>query len=159
MATSGKSTIGPLVSKELNMTFIDTDSIIEQKYNKSLGQLLEDIGNEKFIIEESSVISSLSCTNTCISTGGSVVYSHTAMKFLKQIAHIVFINLSYPKIENRLASIDIKSRGIVIEKGKNLFDIYSERKPLYSIYADYTIEADDKSIEELVAEITGIFRG
>jgi shikimate kinase len=156
MAACGKSTIGVLIAKALDMTFIDTDLIIQQKYGKLLGQLLEDIGSKEFIIKESNVICSLDCTNSCISTGGSVVYSDKAMNYLKQIADIVYINLSYPIIKKRLADIDIKGRGIVIDKGKTLFDVYSERKVLYSKYADYTIDADDKSIEELVTQIISL---
>ena len=81
-----------------------------------------------------------------------------AMSFLKQIADIVFINLSYPNIEKRLAETDIQSRGIVIDNGKTLFDVYNDRKILYSKYADYTIEADEKSIENLVTQIIGSFK-
>lgn len=157
MTACGKSTIGALIAKELGMTFIDTDLTIQQKYGKPLWQLLEDVGSKQFIIKESKVICSLDCINCCIATGGSAVYSDEAMNFLKQIAVIVYINLSYPNVEKRFADIDIKSRGIVMDNGTTLFDVYNERKILYSKYADYTIEADDKSIEELVAQIISLF--
>ncbi|MBH5316271.1 shikimate kinase [Paenibacillus sp. GSMTC-2017] len=157
MASCGKSTLGVLIAKELGMSFIDTDLIMQQTYGKPLWKLLDDYGSDQFIKKESHVICSLDCTNTCISTGGSAVYSEKAMTFLKQGSDIVFINLSHPNIEKRLANTDITSRGIVIENGKTLLEVYNERKILYSNYADYTIEADDKSLENLVADIVRLF--
>ena len=157
MAACGKSTIGALVAKALDMTFIDTDLTIQQEYGMPLWQILEEFGSTEFINRESKVICSLDCTNACISTGGSAVYSEQAMSYLKQTSEVVFIHLSYPSIEQRLAATDIPSRGIVIEEGRTLLDVYNERTPLYSKYADYTIEADGKAVEELVLEICSLF--
>ena len=148
MAGCGKSTIGVLLAKALNLTFIDTDLMIQQKYGLLLWQLLEQEGIEAFIAKESEIIRGLTCSSTCIATGGSVVYSPEAMAHLKQLATIVFIHVSYPVIEKRLA--DIKSRGVVIEKGKTLKDLYSEREPLYNQYADLIIDGDEPGIEALV---------
>ena len=159
MAGCGKSTIGVLIAQALDMAFIDTDHIMEHKFGKRLWQILEDNGSKEFIIQESEVICSLDCTNSVISTGGSAVYSDKAMSFLKQNADILFIDLSYPNIKKRLENTDIQSRGIVIDQGKTMLDVYNERNGLYRKYADYTIDANDKSIEELAAEITGIFTG
>ena len=64
---------------------------------------------------------------------------------------MIFIDVPYPAIERRI--FDIKSRGVVIEKGKSLMDLYTERRPLYQQYADVTVNADGKSMEELVARI------
>lgn len=157
MSACGKSTIGVMLAKALDMTFVDTDLIIEQKTGKPLWQLLEEVGSQEFIGIESDVICSLTGTNYCISTGGSVVYSDKAMNDLKQIADVVYINLSYSNIKKRLDAMDIRHRGIVMDKGKTLRDVYDERAILYSKYADFTIEADDLSIEELVAHIINLF--
>lgn len=157
MSACGKSTIGVMLAKALDMTFVDTDLIIKQKTGKPLWQLLEEVGSKEFIGIESEVICSLTGTNCCISTGGSVVYSDKAMSVLKQIADIAYINLSYPNIKKRLDAMDVHHRGIVMDKGKTLRDVYDERAILYSNYADYTIEADDLSIEELAAQMISLF--
>ena len=66
MAACGKSTIGALLAKALDMTFIDTDLIMQQMYGKPLRQLLEDGGSHDFILKESDAFCSLECTNSCI---------------------------------------------------------------------------------------------
>ena len=151
MSACGKSTIGVLLAKVLNMMFLDTDLIMQQKYGKFLYQILESDGIYEFVRKESETVLSLKCTKTCIATGGSVVYSEKAMEHLKNISTLVFIDLSYPSIENRIT--DIKNRGIVIEKGKTLFEVYRERRQLYQKYADITVNADGKSVEELIEKI------
>ena len=97
------------------------------------------------------MILSLDCEGACIATGGSVVYSDAAMRHLKQISKIVFIDLPCEEIERRVA--DIKGRGVVIDKGKTLPELFAERRPLYLRYADITIDAAGMGAEELLMEI------
>jgi len=41
MPGAGKSTIGVLLAKAMKMPFIDTDLLIQQKYNKYLQEIIE----------------------------------------------------------------------------------------------------------------------
>ncbi len=151
MPACGKSTLGVLLAKTLNMMFIDTDLIIQQKNGKLLSQIIESSGIDEFKRKESDVICSLACENTCIATGGSAVYSEKAMNHLKQCSTIIFLDVSCAEVEKRIA--DIKSRGVVIEDGKTLFELFNERRPLYLQYADIIIKADNLSVEDLLVQI------
>ena len=46
MPSSGKSSIGKILAKELNREFIDTDLIIEQKENKTIPDIFAEFGEE-----------------------------------------------------------------------------------------------------------------
>jgi len=151
MPGCGKSTVGVLLAKALNLQFVDTDLLIQHKYGQFLWQLIEERGIEAFKCMEAEVILSLDCEGACIATGGSVVYSDAAMRHLKQISKIVFIDLPCEEIERRVA--DIKGRGVVIDKGKTLPELFAERRPLYLRYADITIDAAGMGAEELLMEI------
>lgn len=156
MPACGKSTVGVLLAKAMNLRFIDTDLLIQQKHKKFLWQIIEAQGLEAFKAREAEVILSLGREDACIATGGSAVYSDAAMRHLKAISRIVFLDLPCAEIERRIA--DIKSRGVVIEKGKTLPALYDERRPLYLQYADIVIGAQGKGVEALVEEIiAGIF--
>jgi len=148
MPACGKSTLGVLVAKALNLAFLDTDLLLQQRQGKLLWELLEAEGTAAFLQIEAEVLLGLRCENTCISTGGSAVYSREAMLYLKQNALFVYPKLSYETIAGRLA--DIQSRGVVMEAGKTLLDIYREREPLYACYADITVPAEGKGVEETV---------
>ena len=151
MPACGKSTVGVLLAKALNMRFTDTDLLIQQKYKKFLWEIIAEEGIEAFKAKEAGVICSLRCGNTCIATGGSAVYSESAMQHLRQISRVVFIDLPCQEIERRIA--DIRGRGVVIDKGSTLSALFEERRPLYLRYADVTVEAQGRGVEELLMEI------
>ena len=151
MPACGKSTLGVLLAKALNLQFVDTDLLIQQKYGQFLWQILDMEGIEAFKDKEAGVIRALACEGACIATGGSVVYSNEAMRHLKAISKIVFIDLPCGEIERRIA--DIRGRGVVIDKGKTLRELFDERRPLYLRYADIVIDAKGMGVEELVMEI------
>ena len=155
MAACGKSTTGVLLAKALNMRFVDTDIVLQQRHGQLLPDMLTESGMEEFIRRESAVIRSLDGQNTCIATGGSAVYAGDAMAYLQQHSVIVWLDLAFPEIQKRLG--DIKSRGVVTEAGKTLYEIFCERRPLYEQYANITVCADQKNAEELVAEIVERF--
>lgn len=117
--------------------------------------LLQDIvdasGFSGFIEIEEKMISNLQASNSVISTGGSVVYGEKAMKHLKDIGIIVYLDVSFPEIMRRIQNIS--TRGIALKLGQSLENLYEERRPLYERYADITVSGDDKTIEELVTEI------
>ncbi|MDR2687669.1 MAG: shikimate kinase [Oscillospiraceae bacterium] len=151
MPGCGKSTVGVLLAKALGLQFVDTDLLIQQKYKKFLWQLIEEQGIEAFKRMEAGVILSLDCEDTCVATGGSAVYRGDAMRHLKGLSAVVFIDLPCGEIERRVA--DIKGRGVVIDQGKTLPELYAERRPLYLRYADVAVDARGLGTEALLMEI------
>ncbi len=156
MPASGKSTVGVLLAKALGLDFVDCDLIIQKKYASSLQKLIEKHGIRGFLDIEADVLASVDMRDTVIATGGSAVYSHRAMEHLKKDALTVYIKLPYDEIERRLTNI--KTRGIAMEKGTTLSDIYAERTPLYERYADITLDASGFDIEKTVEEAATLLR-
>lgn len=79
-----------------------------------------------------------------------------AMAHLKEIATVVYIDVSLQELKRRL--VNIKTRGITFGKGETLEDIYAIRTPLYQKYADITVNADSFSIEETVTQLTEMIK-
>ena len=157
MPACGKSTIGVLLAKSLNLNFIDTDLIIQQKYNKLLSEIIQIDGITGFIEKESNAIRSINCIDSfCISTGGSAVFSDIAMQHLQKNGIIIYIKVDFKEIQERIS--DIKTRGVVLEESKTLYDSYLERTPLYEKYANITINANNKTVEEIVYEISSVIQ-
>ena len=155
MPTCGKSTIGVVVAKLLGLDFVDTDILIQNKYGQKLSKLIEDNGTEGFLKMESSVIEEVNYEDTVIATGGSAVYSEKAMQNLKNISKIIYLKVPFNEIEKRMTNL--KERGVVIEEGKTLKDLFDERECLYEKYSDITISEENKTLDETVHEIVKIF--
>lgn len=151
MPGAGKSTVGVVLAKRMGMDFIDTDLIIQKEYNKTLSEIINEKGIEEFKKVENDVISKLELDNTIIATGGSAVYGKEAMKHLRDISKVVYIQLSEENIEDRLG--DLNERGVVLEDGETLQELYDERIPLYKKYAHIIVNADDMVLREVVKNI------
>ena len=152
MPGSGKSTIGVVLAKLLCMTFIDGDLLIQNREGKRLHKIIEEVGNEGFLKLENSVLASLKVNNSVIATGGSAVFGKEAMENLKKISTVVYLDVPYEILEKRLHNL--KRRGVILEEGQTLKDIYDIRTPLYQKYADITISSsNDTDIQDIALQI------
>lgn len=156
MSGVGKTGIGRELSNRLGYNFIDIDEIIEKNSGKKLQEMIEELGNEKFLkTEERAIIGIGKIQNSVVSPGGSSIYSEMAMNFLKNISKIIFLNATLEEIEKR--NSDFSKRGIVgLEKG--LEKLFDERLPLYRKYADVTLDLEnnysfDSVVNRIIKEV------
>ncbi len=147
----GKSTVGVILAKLMGYQFLDADLLIQQQEGKLLREIIEEAGIEGFIEVENRVNAGIEATRTVIATGGSVVYGREAMEHLKAIGTVVYLKVSYPVLEKRLA--DIKGRGVVVRENQSLRDLYEERTPLYEQYADIRISEERMNVEQTVEKL------
>ena len=151
MPGCGKSTVGVLLAKSLLSNFVDTDLIIQNKYKKSLCDIISDEGLEVFKEKENKVLAELSVENSVIATGGSAVYCPEGMKNLKNCGKAIYLKLSAEEIKGRIKNIT--TRGIAMKEGTTIEELYDERSTLYEKYADITIDCENTTPEECVNKI------
>lgn len=152
MPASGKSTAGVLLAKAVGYGFIDTDLLIQNEQKALLCDIIAREGAEKFIAIEEGVNAELWAERCVIATGGSVVYGERAMRHLKELGTVVYLQLSEKTLEKRLKNIF--RRGVVMRRaGETVADLYAERVPLYEKYADVTVNCEGMGVEETVRAI------
>lgn len=142
----GKSTLGVVLAKILGYQFLDSDLLIQKQEKRKLSCIIEEDGIEGLKKIENRVNASIEVQDTVIATGGSVVYCDEAMRHLKAVGKVVYLKLSYQAIRKRLGNL--KGRGVVLEEGQTLRDLYEERVPLYEKYADIVVDEEGRSLEE-----------
>jgi shikimate kinase len=151
MPASGKSTIGVILAKVTGKSFLDTDLLIQERQDDLLQRLIDRNGMESFLQMEEEALRSIDLKNAVIATGGSAVHSPIAMEHLGKTGKIIYLQLPLESIKKRLH--DINSRGIAMEKGETLFDLFQRRIPLYEKYADIVIDTQGLSVEETIQHI------
>lgn len=151
MPGSGKSTVGVILAKTLGMDFVDTDLIICKKEGTTLQKIIENSGLEYFEKAENSAGCELECSNTVVATGGSMVLYEEAMRHLKEMGKVVFIDVELSELQRRITNIT--TRGITFKKGETLADVYAFRRSFYENYADITIKISSSALEETVEKI------
>lgn len=148
MPAAGKSTIGVLLAKALAMQFVDTDLLVQARAGRSLQELLDEMGLERFCALEADTVLSIRATRTVIATGGSVVYGEDAMTHLQSLGRIVYLDVPLAEIQRRLTNL--ASRGVVLEPGQSVAQLYAARQPLYRRYATLTVDASADSHQIVV---------
>ncbi len=151
MPACGKSTVGVILAKTLGKNFLDTDLLIQIREGDLLQNLIDEKGMESFLAAEEKALLSIDIENTVIATGGSAVYSDAAMKHLSGLGDIVYLELSYESICERLDNIN--TRGIAMGEGETFRSLYEKRIPLYEKYADIRVNVEGLNVEESVEAI------
>ena len=148
MPGCGKSTVGVVLAKALGMDFIDSDLVIQKKMGAKLSQLIDEHGDAGFREIENRINAELEAEDSIIATGGSVIYGEDAMRHLKEIGTVIYLKLSCAAVEERLG--DLHARGVTIQPGWTLEDLYNERVPLYEKWADLTVDCEPLRLREVV---------
>ena len=151
MPGSGKSTVGVLLAKALGFAFLDTDLILQQQQGALLQAILDEKGPQAFLDLEEQAICSVHCKNAIIAPGGSCVCRERAMAHLKGLGTVVYLRLPLFELQTRLDNIS--TRGIAMEPGQTLQDLYDFRTPLYERWADLTVDCAGQSLEQTVAAV------
>lgn len=148
MPSSGKSTVGSMLARDLNREFIDTDNLIEKRAGKSIPDIFRENGEPVFRQIEAEVI--LDCSKKCgavIATGGGAVLNEDNVQALRQNGRIYFIdrplNLLFPTDTRPLSS-----------DRNTLTRLYKNRHGLYENTADVIIDAvgNEKDIADKIRE-------
>ena len=146
MPGAGKSTLGVVLAKIKNLAFVDTDLLIQARCGATLQEVIDEQGVDALIAIEGDVLATLDVQDSVVATGGSAVYSPDGMAHLAAIGTIVYLQISYESLTERL--VDLDERGVVMQDGASmsLRDLYDQRIPLYERYADIVVNVDDLSI-------------
>ena len=156
MPGTGKSVVGRALADRLHYTFVDVDDLIVQAAGTSLAEILRSRGLEVFLELEGQIGENLTCENTVIATGGSMVLSDSAMTHLKENGVAVWLETPLSRISDRMPA-DLTDRGIAARPGMSLREIYEERKPLYAKYADLIV-ASREGEQDTAGQVEEVMR-
>lgn len=157
---SGKSTIGKVLAKELNLSFIDLDHTIEKQMGMTISDFFESSGELKFRRLEHEVLDSVLSENDrmILSTGGGTPCYGNNLQLMKSApnAKVFYLKASIKTLTERLL-LEKDTRPLIQSIGdenlpefigKHLF----ERSNFY-LQADHVVDIDQKSVETIVKEI------
>lgn len=136
MPSSGKSTVGRIISEKLGRELVDTDELIVKNVGRTIPEIFADEGEAKFRDYESEAVKEAAAVGgRIIATGGGAVLRDENIKALSMTGRIFFIDRPKGKLiptSDRPLSQDREA----IEKR------YSERYPRYCAVADSHIDGD-----------------
>ncbi len=155
MMGSGKTTIGKALSRDLSLSWADTDQYIEQQTKASISHLFQQQGESYFRQWETTALQLLIPHVAVISTGGGIIITPANRKILKEEATVIYLKTRIPTLVSR---IDPSDRPLLQNEDlkQKLSTLYHQRYQWYEECADYTIETDLLTVSEVVAEIKSL---
>jgi shikimate kinase len=150
---AGKSKTGKIVSEKLNMSFFDTDDLIEKKSGFSISDIFKRLGEADFRQMETETIKEVSEKDSAvISCGGGAVLNPVNIANLKKKGIIINLRASAEVIYDRLKCESnrplLKCKRPLIEI-KKLLDF---RKSAYAD-CDFSFNTDGLTIVEVVGKV------
>ena len=156
MMGSGKSTIGRLLAKKLNLRFFDIDFLIENKTDMKIAEIFEKKGEAEFRnLEKEITLKFLNKTNCIISLGGGAFINEIIKKKVKKKGIAIWLSWNSQTLINRIRKN--KKRPIALNLDDNgLKDLINSRSKIYS-KANYKINCENMNKIEIVKKITQIY--
>lgn len=146
MPSSGKSTLGRQLAKELNYDFIDLDKKIETSEGKKITEIFTLEGEEYFRKLESEQLKKIELNDKLvIATGGGTPCFNNNMAVIKQNGISVFLDVKPNKLEERMRNSKKNNRPLFALESDSLLETlvktYESRIDIYN-QADIVIEGD-----------------
>ena len=156
MMGSGKSSIGNLVSKKLNIPFIDIDHLIEEFMGMSISEIFENNGENFFRnLEEKITLKSLNNKKSVIALGGGGFINKKIRKDVLSNHFSFWLDWEETILLKRIR--DSKKRPLAFKStDKEIKEIIKKRKKIYS-KAQYKINCNKLTKTEIQQKIIKIY--
>ena len=156
MMASGKSTIGRLLAKRLNLKFFDTDFIIEKKTKMKISQIFEKKGEVKFRDLERKITLNLLNKKQCIiSLGGGAYINKTIRRVANKKCNTIWLYWNSKTIIDRINKKKNKRPVALSLSDNELKNLLINRSKFYS-KAKYKINCENMEKTEIVNKIIEI---
>ena len=156
MMGSGKTSIGLIVSKKLNLDFFDIDQEIEKDTGMKIFEIFEIKGENFFReIEEKITLNFLKKRKCVISLGGGAFLNKNIKKEILENHISIWLNWDIKTLISRINNN--KKRPIAFNATKNeLIDIIKKRSIIYS-KALYKINCENFTKSEIAKKVMNIY--
>ena len=148
---SGKTTIGRKLARALGCEFVDADQYLEQRENRSISSIFDEVGEAGFRDIETDCARELSEKTDCvIALGGGAVLRPENVELYKKNGILVHLNTPFYRIVQNL-SRDTTRPLLKGDKEKQTRKLYQQRKEIYHSVADRSVTGT--RISELVSAV------
>lgn len=149
---SGKSTVGRLVAAKLGVLFRDFDDDVENECGLPAGELVVQLGRERFSEVECSLIGPVLADHTgVLALGGGTPLNPKVQEQLKPF-HIVFLDVELTELLRREGLVTLHP-WLLPNPRAHLRQLLAERRPVYEAVSGVVVPTTGRSAEDVAAEV------
>lgn len=155
---AGKSTIGRLVSKQLQLPFKDSDHVIEERCGADIPWIFDVEGEEGFRQRETAALKDLmNEASLVLATGGGIILREENRQLLKQADEVIYLSADIEHLLRRTAKDKKRPLLQVADPRQKMLELLKQRDPLYRSVATRIVVTDSRSPKLVAKEITETF--
>lgn len=165
---SGKSTIGPLVADALDSRTrhwksVDADDLVESESGMSIAMIFDEYGESEFRRRETKTIKRLAeQSGLVVSLGGGAPMFAANRDLISRTGKTVWLRAQADELWQRLAVDSAKEQqrpNLTDQGGRDeVVQLLQIRNPVYEGCADYTIDVDRLTPQEIGEQIVNWFK-
>ncbi len=150
MPGAGKTTVGKLLARQLDLPFVDADQEIERRLGVSIRDYFAAHGEPAFRDVEEQVIADLASGEPMVlATGGGAVLRETNREVLHRQCTVVYLRSTPEELFRRLRHDRQRPLLQVDDPLRKLRELFRDRDPLYRRTAHFVIETGRPSVQGL----------
>jgi len=154
----GKTTLGKIVAKKIDLKFIDTDANIEKNCLMKISEIFKKNGEKFFRLEEEKeVLKSLKISNSVVALGGGAFINKVLRDAILKNSISIWLDINLNDLNKRIKWGN--KRPLLINKEniqKKIDELYSKRKSIYKL-ANHRINCNNLSKEKITKKIINFY--
>ena len=150
---SGKTTVGKVIAKRLNVAHFDSDAEIEAAQNRKISDIFLEDGEAEFRrLEREVVLKLLRKESAVISLGGGSILDREVAKALSGESNVVYLEVS---ISNAAPRVGFNTdRPLLIGNPRQQWlRLFGERKAIYENLGKYKVLTDNQKPKEVAEKV------
>ncbi len=139
---SGKTTVGQILARQLELPFVDLDKEIENKEGSTIARIFASQGETAFRQMESQQLARVLAQpqSLVLATGGGALLNQAAAALLDETAcSVVFLKLDLAEVKARLSQDT--TRPLLAGGTAKTAELFASRQVLYQQLADLSVDA------------------
>jgi shikimate kinase len=149
---SGKSTVGRLAAENLGLRFRDFDDDLEQAHGLPAGELVVQLGREKFQESERELLEALLPEFDGVLALGGGTPTAPGVPDLLERYHVVFLDVDLDHLLRREGLVPLHP-WLLPNPRAHLKELLTTRRPIYTSVAAATVPTSERTPEEVLADV------
>lgn len=159
MPGCGKSSVGKVLAEKLQYTFLDLDTVLEERESMTVAQIFEQKGQDYFREAEAKALRSVAglADGVVLATGGGAPCFHRNMAFMVENGQSVYLKVSAQELVARLSAQDLQQRPLLRGKAPDellslLAEMLAQRERFYA-QASLVLPVDGLSVDTVALQL------
>ncbi|HEY3259510.1 MAG TPA: shikimate kinase [Pseudonocardiaceae bacterium] len=149
---AGKTTVGRMVARTLGIDFRDFDDEIEREHGMPAGELVVEVGRERFRELELLILKRILPERTGVLALGGGTPTSPGVAELLEPYHVVYLEVDLDNLLRREGLIPLHP-WLLPNPRAHLRRLLAERMPIYTAVADVMVATSGRDPQDVAAEV------